>query len=192
MDLGLLACPLGDSDATNMSHVPHSPSARFMCPWFPYLGPGPRWHPPRGVLRWVSFYRPAPWWTVMQPTCHMFLIHLVEYFCNLGFITWGLGPRWHPPRGVLRWVSFSRPTPWGTVMQPTCHMFLIHLVEYFCSLGSPPGAWAQNGTTSDVPRSVSGYRPASWLTVMQPTCHMFLIHLVEDFCSLGSPLGAWA
>ena len=25
--------------------------------------------------------------------------------------------------------------PWGTVMKPTCHMFLIHLVEHFCTLG---------------------------------------------------------
>ena len=27
-----------------------------------------------------------------------------------------------------------RPAPWGTVMKPTCHMFLIHLVEHFCAL----------------------------------------------------------
>ena len=71
----------------------------------------------------------------MKPTYHMFLIHLVEHFCALGLTTWGLGPRWQPPRGVPRWVSGYRPVPWGTVMKPTCHMFLIHLVEHFCALG---------------------------------------------------------
>ena len=71
----------------------------------------------------------------MKPTCHMFLIHLVEHFCALGLTTGGLGPRWQPPRGVPRWVSGYRPAPWGTVMKPTCHMFLIHLVEHFCALG---------------------------------------------------------
>ena len=98
-------------------------------------GLGPRWQPPRGVPRWVSGYRPAPWGTVMKPTCHMFLIHLVEHFCALGLTTWGLGPRWQPPRGLPRWVSGYRPAPWGTVMKPTCYMFLIHLVEHFCALG---------------------------------------------------------
>ena len=118
-----------------MSHVPHPPSGTFLRPWFDHLSLGPRWQPPRGVPRWVSGYRPAPWGTVMKPTCHMFLIHLVEHFCALGLTTWGLGPRWQPPRGVPRWVSGYRPAPWGTVMKPTCHMFLIHLVEHFCALG---------------------------------------------------------
>ena len=120
-----------------MSHVPHPPSGRFPRPWFSHLGPGPKMALPRGVPSWVSGYRPAPWGTVMQPTCHMFLIHLEEDFCALGFPTWGLGPRWYTSRGVPRWVSGYKPAVWGTVMQPTCHMFLIHLVEDFCALGFP-------------------------------------------------------
>ena len=68
----------------------------------------------------------------MQPTCHIYLIHLVKDFCPLGFPTWGLGKRWHP---VMRCVLGYRPAPCGTVMQPTCHMFLIHLVEDFCGVG---------------------------------------------------------
>ena len=102
--------------------------------------------PPRRVLRWISGYRPAPWGTVMQPTCHMFLIHLEEDFCALGFPTWGLGPRWYTPRGLPRWVSGYKPALWGKVMQPTCHMFLIHLVEDSAPLLFPPGAWSQYGT----------------------------------------------
>ena len=74
----------------------------------------------------------------MKPTCHMFLIHLVEHFCALGLTTWGLGPRWHQssgtPLGLPRLVLVYRPAPWGTVMKPTCHMFLIHLVEHFWPL----------------------------------------------------------
>ena len=84
--------PLGDSDATNMSHVPHPPSGRFRRTWFTHLGSGPKMAPPL----WVSCYRCAPWGTVIPLTCHMFLIHLVEDFCALGFQTWDLGPRWHP------------------------------------------------------------------------------------------------
>ena len=38
MGLMLLARPQGDSDATNMSHVPHPPSGRFLRPWFPLPG----------------------------------------------------------------------------------------------------------------------------------------------------------
>ena len=87
MGLGLLACELGDIDDTNMSHVPHPPSGTFLNPWFDHLRPRPKMAPPRGVLRWVSGYRPAPWGTVMKPTCHMFLIHLVEHFCALGLTT---------------------------------------------------------------------------------------------------------
>ena len=30
----------------------------------------------------------------------MFLLNLVVHFCALGLTTYGLGPRWHPPRGV--------------------------------------------------------------------------------------------
>ena len=71
----------------------------------------------------------------MQPTYHMFLIHLLENFCALGFPTYGLGIRWHSLRGVTRWVSGHRQAQWWTAMQPTCHMFLIHLVEHFCALG---------------------------------------------------------
>ena len=43
--------------------------------------------PHRGVLRWDSGYRPGPWGTVIKPTCHMFLIHLVEHFCTIGLTT---------------------------------------------------------------------------------------------------------
>ena len=91
---------LGDSDAAIMSHVPQPPTARFLRPWFQHLGPGPKMAPTRRVARWVSGYWPAPWGTVMQPTCHMFLIHLVEDFCALGFQTGGLGPRWQPLGGA--------------------------------------------------------------------------------------------
>ena len=101
--------------------------------------------PIRGMPRWFSGYRHAPWETVMQLACHMFLILLVEDFCVLGFPDTGMGTRWHP-LGVAKMVCglFSRP-PVGTVMQLTCHMFLIHLVEDFCALGPPPEAWDQDG-----------------------------------------------
>ena len=57
MGLGLYDLPLGDSDAINMSHVPHPPSERFLRPWFPHLGPGPKIaHSYRVVPRWVSGY----------------------------------------------------------------------------------------------------------------------------------------
>ena len=83
-----ISCPLGDSDETNMSHVPYPPSETFLHPWFDHLRPRPKMEPPLGgVPRWVSGYRPAPWGTVMKPTCHMFLIHLVEHFCTLGLTT---------------------------------------------------------------------------------------------------------
>ena len=149
-------------------------------------GLGPRWHPPRGLPRWVSGYRPAPWGTVMKPTCHMFLINLVKHFCALGLTNWGLGPRWNPPRDVPRWVSGYRPAPWGTVMKPTCHMFLIHLVEHFWALGlTTRGLGPRWHPPRGVTRWVSGYMPSPWWTVMKQTCHMFLIHLVEHFCALG-------
>ena len=151
-----------------MSPVPHPPSGRFLLPWFPHLGPGPKMAPPREVPGWVSGYRPFPWGTVMQPTCQMFLSDLVEDFCALGFATWGLGPRWHPRKGVPRWVSGYMPSPWGTVMQPTCHMFVIHLVEDFCALGFPTWSLGPRwDTPRGVPRWVSGYRPAPWGTVME-------------------------
>ena len=38
--------PLGERDTTNMSHVPQPPSARYLRPWFPHLGPGPKMAPP--------------------------------------------------------------------------------------------------------------------------------------------------
>ena len=95
MGLGLLARPRGDSDETYMSHVPHPLSGTFLRPWFDHLRPRPKMAPPLGeVPRWVSGHRPAPWGTVMKPTCHMFLIYLVKDFCTLGFPTWGLGSRW--------------------------------------------------------------------------------------------------
>ena len=47
MDLRLEARPLGDNNATNMSHVPHPPSGRFLRPWFPHLGSGPKMAPPK-------------------------------------------------------------------------------------------------------------------------------------------------
>ena len=42
MGLGLEARPLGDSDETNMSHVPHPPSGTFLRPWFDHLRPRPK------------------------------------------------------------------------------------------------------------------------------------------------------
>ena len=42
---------------------------------------------PRGMRRWVSGYWHVPWETLMKPTCHMFLIHLVEHFSALGLTT---------------------------------------------------------------------------------------------------------
>ena len=107
----------------------------------------------------------------------MFLIHLVEHFYALGLTTWGLVPRYHSPSGVPRWVSGYRPAPWGTVMKPICHMFLIHLVEHFCVLGlttwslgprwQPPRGFQSKFPAigprwhppSGLPRLVSGYRP---------------------------------
>ena len=81
----------------------------FCAHGFATWGMDPRWHQhPRGMPRWVSGYRPAIWGTVIQTTCHMFLIHLVEDFCALCFPTWRLGPRWYPPRGVPRWVLHYR------------------------------------------------------------------------------------
>ena len=125
--------PLGDSEETNMSHAPHPPSGTFLRPWFDHLKPMPKMATPSCFPKWVSGDRPGPWWTVMKPTCHMFLIHLVEHFCALGLTTRFLGTRWGPPKGVPRWVSGYRPAPWGTVMKPKCHMFLIHLAEHFCA-----------------------------------------------------------
>ena len=60
MGLGLYARPLGDSDESNMSHVPHPPSGTFLSPWFDHLRPRPKMAPPRGVPRLVWAYRPAP------------------------------------------------------------------------------------------------------------------------------------
>ena len=169
-----------------MSHVLNPRSGTFLRPWFDHLGDRPKMATARGEPMRVSCYRPAPCWTLMKPTCHMYLNHLVEHFCALGLTTWCLGPRYHPPREVPRWVSGYRPAPWGTVIKPTCHMFLIHLVEHFCALGLTTwGLGPRWHPTSWVPRWVSGYRQAPWGTVMKPTCHMFLIHLVEHFCTLG-------
>ena len=78
---------LGDSDETNMSHVTHPLSGTFLRNWFDHLRRRPKMSPPRGVPRWVWAYRRAPLGTVMKPTCHMFLIHLVEHFCTLGLTT---------------------------------------------------------------------------------------------------------
>ena len=108
-----------------MSHVPHLPSERFLHPWFPHLGPWPKMGP---VPRCVFGYRTAPWGTVMQPTCHMFLIHLVEDCCAFGFPTWGVGKRW----GVPRWVSGYRADPGESNATN-----MSHLVENFYALGFP-------------------------------------------------------
>ena len=131
----LYSLRLGNSDETNMSHVFNPPSGTFLRSWFDQMRPRPMMVPPRGWLRWVSGYTPAPSGTVMKPTCHMFLISLVEHFSALGLTTCGIGPRWHPHSWVPRWVSSYRPAPWGTVMKPTFYMFLIHLVEHFCAFG---------------------------------------------------------
>ena len=119
-----------------MSHVPLPHSGRFLHPWFRHLGPWPKMAPPRGVPRWVSGYRPAPWWTVMQTTSHVPHPPSGRFQCPW-FPQLGPGPKMQPPRGVPRWVLGDRPAPWWTVMQTTCHMFLIHLVEDFCALGFP-------------------------------------------------------
>ena len=51
MGLGLLARPRGDSDETNMSHVPHPLSGTFVRPWFDHLRPRPKMAPPLGGCR---------------------------------------------------------------------------------------------------------------------------------------------
>ena len=103
--------------------------------------------PPTGVPRWFSGCRPSRWGTVKQLTCHMFLINIVEGFCAplvCPLEAWAQYGA--PPRGVPRWFSGYRPSPWGTVKQLTCHMFLINIVEGFCApLLCPLEAWAQYG-----------------------------------------------
>ena len=39
---------MGNSDKTNMSHVPHPPSGTFLHHWFDHLRPRPKMAPPRG------------------------------------------------------------------------------------------------------------------------------------------------
>ena len=122
-----------NSDATNMSHVPHPPSGRFLCPWFPHLGPGPKIAPSLvGAEMGLG--------TMMRPTCHMFLIHLVEDSAPLVSPPGAWAQDITPLGGVPRWASGYRPATWRRVMQPTCHMFHIHLVEDFRVLGFP--TWA--------------------------------------------------
>ena len=182
--------PLFDSDGTNMSHVPNPPSGRFLRLGFSHLGPGSKMEPPKVVPRWVSGYRPAPCGTVKQPTCHMFVIHLVEDYFSLGFPSWVLGQRWHSPRGYRDGSRATGPPPWGRVMQQTCHMFLIHLVEDCCALGFPswvlgPRWYPPRG----VPRWVSGYRADPWESNATNMSHVPYPHsgrfLLPWFAHLG-------
>ena len=76
--------PGGGSDETNMSHVPHPPSGTFLRPWLTPLRPRPKMAPTRGCRDGSRAIGPPPGGAVMKPTCHIFLIHLVEHFCTLG------------------------------------------------------------------------------------------------------------
>ena len=49
-----------DSDATNMSHVSHSPNGRFLHTLFPHLNPGSKIAPPWGVAEMVPGLLASP------------------------------------------------------------------------------------------------------------------------------------
>ena len=76
------------SDATNLSDVLHLPSGRFLQSWFvrlrPSFGPAPIWRPLTPRPGWVWAYNPGPCGPVMQLTYQMFIIYLVQDFCELG------------------------------------------------------------------------------------------------------------
>ena len=143
-----------------MSRVIHPPSGTFLRPSFPHLRPGPKMAPPMWVPIWVSGYSPAPWGTVMQPTCHMFLLHVVEHFYAHYFPTRGLGPRWHQPRGFRDGSPAIGPPPGDSdasnmshVPHPPSATFL-----HPCFPHLRPGPKMVSPRT--VPRWVSGYSPS--------------------------------
>ena len=101
-----IAWPLLASVQTRLSDLPHSPSGRFLHPWF-----RPLTH--RTKKRWFSAYRPDPWGPEIKLTCQTFLTHPVADFGALGFTPLSIGPRW---RTLVGGLDGSRPiglTPLG-------------------------------------------------------------------------------
>ena len=115
-----------DSDQTNLLDLPHSPSGRFLHPWFRPLTQRNTMAAPRERPRCIKL------------TCQTFQTHPVADFCTLGFAPSPIGPRWSHPSGRSRWFSAYWPDPWLPVIKLTWQTFLTHSVPDFCTLVVAP------------------------------------------------------